>query len=355
MSSSDALSNENLVNQLLNNDNNQLQDLAEESNLAGFDVTEILFWKGVYDALETGDTSRGESFSTIVLRIHTATNSGDTQYVNPFADRSKWDKADYLTRCLTGLVAANTQNIEGLFYRKNVPLERKEKIISKRSTGPSRKRRTHAKNKKLAPTDPVDAPTRTPLPGRSMLATASEAETPKTDPAEAATDKLPAKDELPDEADEKTLTPFKLLIATAQTYSIYQPTGQEIDTLTLAYYTAETIADAHAEPVAIYVLAQFRENPLLLGCILADMDDVPLQLNPFNLPADHEHAKLILSREAIRRFILGGSHELVGPDNVVRGLRLHTQARCRTLVPQLLKKAMETENSVFARKAQAAD
>ncbi|GES66032.1 hypothetical protein ATETN484_0013043700 [Aspergillus terreus] len=126
-------------------------------------------------------------------------------------------------------------------------------------------------------------------------------------------------------------------------------------------------------------------------------DDVPPQLNPFDLPADHEHAKLILSREAIRRFILGGSHELVGPDNVVRGLRLRknsdgqiiwnmskfreltlittwlffrychhllvrtnaraldTQARRRMLVPQLLKKAMETENSVFARKAQAAD
>ncbi|GES66027.1 DNA repair helicase rad5 [Aspergillus terreus] len=104
-------------------------------------------------------------------------------------------------------------------------------------------------------------------------------------------------------------------------------------------------------------------------------DDVPPQLNPFDLPADHEHAKLILSREAIRRFILGGSHELVSPDNVVRGLRLRklffrychhllvrtnaraldTQARRRTLVPQLLKKAMETENSVFARKAQAAD
>jgi hypothetical protein len=187
-------------------------------------------------------------------------------------------------------------------------------------------------------------------------------------------------------------------------------------------------------------------------------DDVPPQLNPFDLPADHEHAKLILSREAIRRFILGGNHELVGPDNVVRGLRLRkvwqhmmirrtlsssipfqggrcigddippsqyrvifvefshreraqynkwwkqlrrhlfvqnsdgqiiwnmskfreltlittwlffrychhllvrsnaraldTQARRRTLVPQLLKKAMETENSVFARKAKEAD
>ncbi|GES66026.1 putative DNA repair helicase rad5,16 [Aspergillus terreus] len=362
------------------------------SSDASFDVTEISSWKGVCNALETvssvselkawarthlfcpyflqlyfdsvlpaqlqGDTSRGESFSTIVLRIHAATNSGDTRYVNPFADRSKWDKADYLARCLTGLVAANTQNIKGLFYRKNVPLERKEKII------------THAKNKKLAPADPVDAATRTPSPGRSMSATASEAETPskppkqppprnwrdelipatkrtlqpvetllaqETDPAEAATDKLPAKDELPDEADEKALTPFKLLIATAQTYSIYQPTGQEIDTLTLAHYTAETIADAHAEaldgrltltqptaesiaiaqehqswldnldlqrenhdeackalgiqnpdipklsamrintalrfwqPVAIYALAQFRENPLLSGCILADM------------------------------------------------------------------------------------
>lgn len=286
-------------------------------------------------------------------------------------------------------MAANTQNIEGLFYRKNVPLERKEKIMwavirlvrqdfalsrvekgmsnldldqeirekirqaiknpppppppapeatappadpalqtetlqkpssgppssgptaahpkpptgSKRSTGPSRKRRTRAKNKKLAPADPVDAPTRTPSPGRSMSATASEAETPskppkqppprnwrdelipatkrtlqpvsqtpdlnepywqfhfielclrqvetllaqETDPADAATDKLPAKDELPDEADEKALTPFKLLMATAQTYLIYQPTGQEIDTLTLAHYTAETIADAHSE------------------------------------------------------------------------------------------------------------
>lgn len=34
---------------------------------------------------------------------------------------------------------------------------------------------------------------------------------------------------------------------------------------------------------------------------------------------------------------------------------LDTQARRRTLVPQLLKKAMETENSVFARKAKEAD
>ena len=53
MSSSDASSDEDLVNQLLDNDNDQLQDLAEESNLAGFDVTEILSWKGVCDALET--------------------------------------------------------------------------------------------------------------------------------------------------------------------------------------------------------------------------------------------------------------------------------------------------------------
>ncbi|GES66029.1 putative DNA repair helicase rad5,16 [Aspergillus terreus] len=410
MSSSDASSDEDLVNQLLDNDNNQLQDLAEESNLTRFDVTEISSWKGVCDALET-------------------------------------DKADYLARCLTGLVAANTQNIEGLFYRKNVSLERKEKIMwaviclvrqdfalsrvekekirdtiknpppppppapeatappadpalqtetlqkpssgppssgptaahpkppagSKRSTGPSRKRRTRAKNKKLAPADPVDAPTCTPSPGRSMSATASEAETPSKllkqspprnwrdelipatkrtlQPVSQTPDlnepywqfhfielyKLPAKDKLPDEADEKALTPFKLLMATAQTYSIYQPTGQEIDTLTLAHYTAETIADAHAEapnsrltltqptaesiaiaqehqswldnldlqrenydeackalgiqnpdipklpamrintalrfwqPVAIYALAQFRENPLLSGCILADM------------------------------------------------------------------------------------
>ncbi|GAB1213288.1 hypothetical protein ATERTT37_002437 [Aspergillus terreus] len=51
------------------------------------------------------------------------------------------------------------------------------------------------------------------------------------------------------------------------------------------------------------------------------------------------------AREAIQRFILGGSYKLVGPDNVVRGLRLR----------KLLKKAIETENSVFARKAQAAD
>ncbi|GES66031.1 putative DNA repair helicase rad5,16 [Aspergillus terreus] len=392
MSSSDASSDEDLVNQLLDNDNDQLQDLAEESNLARFDVTEISSWKGVCDALETvssvselkawarthlfcpyflqlyfdsvlpaqlqGDTSRGESFSTIVLRIHAATNSGDTRTLRSPALRKIRDTIkksppppppapEATAPPADPALQTETLQKPSLGPPSSGPTAAHPKppTGSKRSTSSSRKRRTHAKNKKLASADPVDAATRTPSPGRSMSATASEAETPSkppkqppprnwrdelipatkrtlqpTDPAEAATDKLPAKNELPDEADEKALTPFKLLMATAQTYSIYQPTGQEIDTLTLAHYTAETIADAHAEapdehqswldnldlqrenhdeackalgiqnpdipkllamrintalrfwqPVAIYALAQFRENPLLSGCILADM------------------------------------------------------------------------------------
>ncbi|KAI9035722.1 putative DNA repair helicase rad5 [Aspergillus affinis] len=512
-------SDEDGLDDIINADNDTLEDIDQENTLAGFDLTEISNLKGICTALETvtsvkelkkwlkgtlfrphflycylhailpaqssGDNmNRGESFTTIIARIHAAANSGDTKYLDHFSDKTNWDRADWTAFCLLTLVNVNTRNVDGIFYKKAWTQEHKEKVMwailriirqefaasrvekgmallsvdeetrdliraslqtphpppsenaglekdprkpsteppasgpaapaapekpaskprvpSKRSTRPppprpSRSMRSSAKSKNPtgtptpvsaapapASTPPSASRSSTPTPDtptpagpvarlrhwRDELIPATQralqavsqtpdlsepywqfhlielclrlieeelAEEPAPDASDTGNTKLPHKDNMQDEADETSMTPFKVLMATAGPYSIYHPTGQEVDTLTLAHYTADTIQEAHKDtpdgrvtlsqvtaasieiareqqtwldnlelqrenheeacealnisnpdvpkhpamrintsfrfwqPVAIYAIAQFRENPLLSGCILADM------------------------------------------------------------------------------------
>ncbi|KAI9041146.1 uncharacterized protein KD926_007416 [Aspergillus affinis] len=461
-------SDEDGLDDIINADNDTLEDIDQENTFAGFDLTEISNLKGICTALETvtsvkelkkwlkgilfrphflycylhailpaqfsgNNMNRGESFTTIIARIHAAANSGNTKYLDHFSDKTNWDRADWTAFCLLTLAILRIIRQEFAASRvekgmallsidketrdliraslqtphpppsENAGLEKdprkpstepptsgpaapaapekpasKLRVPSKRSTRPpqprpSRSMRSSAKSKNLTgiptPVSAAPAPASTPpLASRSSTPTPDTptpagptpdlsepywqfhlielclrlieeelAEEPAPDASDTGNTKLPHKDNMQDEADETSMTPFKVLMVTAGPYSIYHPTGQEVDTLTLAHYTADTIQEAHKDtpdgrvtlsqvtaasieiareqqtwldnlelqrenheeacealnisnpdvpkypairintsfrfwqPVAIYAIAQFRENPLLSGCILADM------------------------------------------------------------------------------------
>ncbi|KAI9035126.1 uncharacterized protein KD926_004495 [Aspergillus affinis] len=312
-------SDEDGLDNIINADNDTLEDIDQKNTLARFDLTEISNLKGICTALETvtsvkelkkwlkgtlfrpyflycylhailpaqssgNNMNQGKSFTTIIARIHAAANSGNTKYLNHFSDKTNWDRADWIAFCLLTLVNVNTRNVDGIFYKKAWTQEHKEKVIEPYW-------QFHLIELCL------------------RLIEEELAEEPAPDASDTGNTKLPHKDNMQDEADEISITLFKVLMATAGPYSIYYPTGQKeaykdtpdgrvtlsqcenheeacealnISNPDVPKYPAIRINTSFRfwQPVAIYAIVQFRENPLLSGCILADMRAITLKDKP---------------------------------------------------------------------------
>ncbi|KAI9035394.1 putative DNA repair helicase rad5 [Aspergillus affinis] len=169
--------------------------------------------------------NRGKSFITIIARIYAAANSGNTKYFNHFSDKTNWDRADWTAFCLLTLVNVNTRNVNRIFYKKAWTQEHKEKTSDL--------------------SEPYWQFHLIELCLRFIKKKLAEELAPDTSDTD--NTKLPHKDNMQDEADETSIIPFKVFIATAGFYSIYYLTGQEINTLTLAHYTADTIQKAYKD------------------------------------------------------------------------------------------------------------